>query len=53
MAEAFPNEFVRLYRRLRSQHGIKRKPKPELLYFLNLLETVAKEKEMNMEMKWK
>jgi len=52
MAEAYPGEYVRLYRRLRSVWTSKRQPKPELLYFINLLEEVAKEKDIDMEHKW-
>ena len=52
MAEAYPVEYVRLFRRLRSHLDSKRKPKPELTYFINILEVVAEEHNIDLERKW-
>lgn len=51
MAEAFPNEYVRMYRRLRSHYTTKRSHQAELRYFLDIMETVARERKLDMEHK--
>jgi hypothetical protein len=53
MAEAFPNEYVQLFRRLRSKYDTKRSHKAELLYFIDLMRTVAKEKRIDTEYTWR
>jgi hypothetical protein len=49
MAEAFPDEFRSMFRRLRSLYDTKRKQKPELQYFLAIMSQVAKEHMIDME----
>jgi hypothetical protein len=51
MAEAFPDEFRSMFRRLRSLYDTKRKQKPELLYFLDIMKTVAKDHMIDLEKK--
>lgn len=51
MAEAYPDELVKLFRKLRSHRDTKRKPKPELNYFLNIIQIVAWESQIDLEYK--
>jgi hypothetical protein len=49
MVQAFPEEYVSMYRRLRSHHSTRHKPKNELMYFLSIMENVAQEFNTDME----
>ena len=51
MAEAFPKEFTSMFRRLRSLYDTKRKPKPELQYFLDIMRQVSREHMIDLERK--
>jgi hypothetical protein len=51
MAEAFPDELLKLFRRLRSVRDSKKKPKKELAYFLEIIRTVARENQIDLEHK--
>jgi len=53
LAEAYPEEYIRLFRRLRVHYSLKRKAKPELSYFIDIMEKVAREKDIDLEHKWK
>lgn len=51
LAKSYPHELIRLFRRLRSHRDTKRKPKPALSYFLDILSETAKEHNIDMESK--
>lgn len=51
MAEAFPKEYTAMFRRLRSVYDTKRKNKPELQYFLDIMRQVAREYMLDLERK--
>lgn len=51
IARAFPEDFIRLFRKFRSQKDTKRMPKPELTYFLELIQEVSKELGIDLERK--
>lgn len=51
MAEVFTDEYVRMYRRLRSHWSSKGSRQLELRYFLDIMEIVADERRIDMEFK--
>ena len=51
LAEAYPDELVKIFRRLRSHRDSKRKPKTELSYFIGILEAVARDHNIDLEYK--